>query len=54
MLIREGKNAVNIITDRWIYVQEDVNLEIDQEIILGNGKKYKVVGFIEDKYVKVV
>lgn len=54
MLIKEGKNAVNVTTDRWLCLDENLNVTIGQRVILSNKKEYEVVGFIGDNYMKVV
>lgn len=53
MLIRKGNNAVNIVTDRWLDVPEDINMEINDTVVLANQKKYEVIGFFGNGYVKV-
>ena len=52
-LVKEGRNAVNVATDRWLEVPEDMNIEVGDVIELGNGKDYKVIKFFGDGYVRV-
>lgn len=54
MLIKKGINAVNTVTDNWLHVPEDVEVNVGDVIILGTGKDYEVLGFIENaKVIKV-
>lgn len=53
MIIKEGRNAVNIVTENYILVQRDMDVEIGQKVILGNGREYEIVGFTDDGLMMV-
>lgn len=53
VIIKEGRNAVNIVTENYILVQRDMDVEIGQKVILGNGREYEIVGFTDDGLMMV-
>lgn len=54
MLIKKGQNAINIRTNRWLWVREDIDLKVGDILVLANNKTYRVVGFINSRYVQVI
>jgi hypothetical protein len=53
LLIKKGRHAVNVVTDKWLEVPEDMDMKEGLLVVLGNKKTYEVKGFLGTDFVMV-
>lgn len=52
LVIKKGRNAVNVITDNFLEVPKDMEVTLTERLILGNGKEYEVIS-VDEGLMKV-